>query len=97
MKLKGVIYVNEPEDLVFDRVRVRVLTEPGRIDMGGYEYLFDVTTAKGIEEWMKKNGKSYYASRAMPLLVVERLDKQTVTSALEDILQDMDEYGLRVQ
>ncbi|MFH0888419.1 MAG: hypothetical protein V1871_04355 [Planctomycetota bacterium] len=97
MKLKSVYYYDEPKDLELDCFEVRVLTEPESDEKGGYDYALKVTTIKFIQDYMTRKGMSYFCAGKVPLLIVQRLDNDTVISAIKYLLPEIDEFGLRIE
>ena len=97
MKIKSIYYFSEPKNLDSDVIHVRILTEPEKGEGGGYEYALEATTMRFIDEWMKKHKPSYYVSSIVPILVVQRLDDETIRQAIENILPNIDNIASRVE
>ncbi len=97
MKIREVYYLNDPEDLESDWFEMCVGVDPTSPNEIGGEFSFSVTTTKFIDEWMRKNDKKYYCDGHIPLLIVTRLDDETVLQALQEILPQIEELGCRTE
>jgi hypothetical protein len=95
MKLDAIYFTSEPDSLDCDSIDMRVLVKADSGESVGREYAFEATTLKYITAWMQERGKKYYCGAKAPVLIVERLDADTVEQAVKDILPHIDSLGLK--
>ena len=93
MKLEGFFYLEDPEDLENDLIEVNVHAEAEHPKEPGGIFVLSATTPRYIEEWMKKN-KNYFCETH--LLIVPRLDDDTIREAIEDLLPEISRLGFCV-